>query len=200
MKRKIRGSILIVLGLALAFSGAALYAGYDREASLAKQSAEILLQELSYDMSQRHLNGVEVEAPEGQMPQILLEGQALIGILTVEEAGVELPIIESWDYDKLKRSPCRYSGSLEEENLIILGHNYTSHLGKLREMETGDKIQFTDLTGKVHDFSIAETGILKPTQVEELKSSPYPLTIFTCTPSGQSRFVVYCEKSDGMGN
>ena len=200
MKRKIRGSILILLGLALAFCGAALYASYDREASLAKRNTEMLLQELNYELSQRQLNGVETETPEGQMPQILLEGQAVIGVLSVEKLGLELPIIENWDYEKLKVSPCRYLGSLEEGNLILLGHNYTSHFGRLKELDAGSEIVFFDLEEKAHTFSIAKTEILKPNQVEELESSPYPLTIFTCTPSGQSRYVVYCEKSEGTVN
>ncbi|MBQ2783151.1 MAG: sortase [Oscillospiraceae bacterium] len=200
MKRKIRGSILILLGLLLAFSGAALYAGYERQASLAEQRAEILLAELHHTMEERHLGGVVAEAPEGQMPQILLEGYALIGVLEAEEAGIRLPIIESWSYESLQYSPCRYSGSLEEENLILLGHNYHRHLGNLGQLETGDVVTFTDINGKIYTFAVASAEKLKPTQVEELKSNPYPLAIFTCTDGGESRYVVYCEKRDGTGN
>ncbi|MBR5571142.1 MAG: sortase [Oscillospiraceae bacterium] len=198
MKRKLRGTILIVLGLALAFSGAALYGRYEREAAVAGQNAQHLLQELHYDLSQRHLLGVEAEAPEGQMPQIMLDGYALLGVFTAEEAGIELPIIENWNYEKLKHSPCRYSGSLAEGNLVLLGHNYASHLGNLSQLEVGDSVTFTDITGKIHRFCVAETATLRPEQVQAVEESPYPLTVFTCTPSGKSRFVVYCEASSGQ--
>lgn len=194
MSRKVRGAILIVLGLALAFYGVFLFSQYERQASLANQNAEILLQELSYDMQQRHLAGVTVEAPQDQMPQIMLEGQSLIGIFKAEKVEINLPVIESWSYEKLQYAPCRYSGSLEEENLILLGHNYKGHLEKLDRLEAGDEVEFTDVAGKNHLFRVAQTEVLKATQVEELEASPYPLTIFTCTPNGQSRFVVYCEK------
>lgn len=198
MKKTIRGSILILLGLALAFSGAALYARYERQAALAEQQAEILLMELHHTMEERHLSGVVAEAPEGQMPQLMLEGHALIGILEAEEAGIRLPIIESWSYEKLQYSPCRYSGSLEEGNLILLGHNYHRHLGNLGQLEAGDAVTFTDINGKVHRFAVAAAEVLRPTQVEELQANPYPLAIFTCTDGGQSRYVVYCETSSGL--
>ena len=194
MNRKIRGTILILAGLALAFGGASVYAKYDRQATLAEQNSKVLLQELSHEINDRHLSGVVVEAPEGQMPQVMLQGQSLVGILKADEADVQLPVLESWSYEKLEYGPCRYSGSLEEENLILLGHNYKGHLEKLDRLEAGDEVEFTDVAGKNHLFRVAQTEVLRATQVEELESSPYPLTIFTCTPNGQSRFVVYCEK------
>ena len=43
MRRNVRGALLILLGLVMAFSGAALYARYDRQANVAEQNAEILL-------------------------------------------------------------------------------------------------------------------------------------------------------------
>lgn len=196
MKGKVRGALLILLGLIMAFSGAALYARYDRQANVAEQNAEILLRSLSRTVEERRLKGVEAEAPEGQMPQIMLEGQALIGILEAEMAGIRLPIIESWSYEKLQYSPCRYSGSLEEGNLILLGHNYHRHLGSLGKLKGGDVVTFTDISGKVHTFRVADAEVLKPTQVEELQSNPYPLAIFTCTDAGMSRYVVYCERSE----
>jgi len=193
MKRKVRGAILVVLGLALTFGGAALFAHYESQANLAGQNAQILLQQLSVDMQQRQLAGVTVEAPENQMLQVTVEGQALIGILRAQEADIELPVLQSWDYEKLMIAPCRYSGSLEEGNLILLGHNYKQHLEKLDMLEAGDAVEFVDIEGKPHRFAVAETTVLQPTQVEELTSTDHPLTIFTCTPSGQSRFVVYCD-------
>lgn len=196
MRKKLRGSMLIALGLALAFSGAALYARYERQAALAEQNAEILLMELKGAMEERRLSGIVTEAPEGQMPQILLDGHTLIGILEAPEADIRLPIIESWSYEKLQHSPCRYSGSLEEGNLILLGHNYHRHLGNLGQLEAGDEVMFTDIGGKVHRFCVADAEVLKPTQVEELESNPYPLAIFTCTDAGQSRYVVYCDRCD----
>jgi len=107
--------------------------------------------------------------------------------------GMELPVIESWSYEKLQYAPCRYSGSLEQDNLIILGHNYKGHLEKMDQLEAGDSVEFIGVDGKSHLFRVAQTAVLAPTQVEEVESSGYPLTIFTCTPSGKSRFVVYCE-------
>ncbi len=193
MKRKVRGVVLVVMGLMLTFGGAALYTHYESQANLAGQNAQVLLQELSLDMQQRQLMGITVEAPENQMLQVTIEGQAVIGILRAEEAAIELPVLQSWDYEKLMIAPCRYSGSIEEGNLILLGHNYKQHLEKLDQLEPGDAVEFVDVEGKSYSFVVAETVVLQPTQVEELTSTDHPLTIFTCTPNGRSRFVVYCD-------
>lgn len=195
MKRKVRGVLLVVLGLALTFTGAVTYARYEHEANLAGERAQMLLQELSLDMQQRQQTGVTLEAAEDQLLQVTVEGQALIGILQIEEAGITLPVMERWDYEKLKIAPCRYRGSVEEDNLVLLGHNYEHHFGRLDQLETGDAVEFMDVAGKRHCFSVAKTAVLQPTQVEDVITAPYPLTIFTCTPGGQSRFVVYCERS-----
>ncbi|MBP3633726.1 MAG: sortase [Oscillospiraceae bacterium] len=194
MNRKMKGIFLIVLGLVLAFIGAGIYASYESRANAAKNNAEILLQDVQRDLERRKMAAVITEAPEGQMPQTSVDGHAVIGILQVEEAGIRLPVLGSWSYELLEHGPCRYSGSLQTEDLVLLGHNYKGHLADLDQAELGDLIDFTDAEGTVHSFKIAETAIIQPTDVQALSAGSYPLTIFTCTPGGQSRYVVYCEK------
>jgi len=193
MKPKTRGILLIILGLLLTFAGAGLYAGYERQANLAGNNAKVLLQEVKKDIRKRQLEAVVTEAPEGQMLQTSVGGYAVIGILKVEEAAIELPVLESWSYEQLEYGPCRYSGALAEGDLVLLGHNYRDHLASLDQVEKGDTVEFMDVEGKSHIFQVAKTSVLKPTQVEELSAGNFPLTIFTCTPGGQSRFVVYCD-------
>lgn len=197
--KKIRGILCIAVGLVLVVCGTVLFAKYDRIASEAGQSAQKLLHDL---VSEVYVNRPAPVAPETsgnsetpnkQMVQTTLNGYDLIGILSVEEAGLELPILASWDYDLLQIAPCRYSGSIYNGNLILLAHNYDEHFGKLDLLEAGDRVVFLDIEGIEHAFSVVSTEILEPTQIEKLSSSPYPLTLFTCTPGGYSRLVVYCE-------
>lgn len=196
MKRKTRGILLIVLGLVLTFSGAAVYARYEQRANAAKNNAQILLQEVKQDIGQRRLSAVVTEAPQGQMPQTSVGGYALIGILKVEEAAIELPVLETWSYDLLEQGPCRYSGSLQTGDLVLLGHNYAGHLADLSQAEQGDRVELVDVEGVAHGFKIARTAVIRPTEIEALSAGNYPLTIFTCTPGGQSRYVVYCEETE----
>lgn len=194
MKKKVRGTVIIVLGLVLAFSGAAVYSRYEQKARAAKVNAEILLQDVKQDIQQRHLAAVVTEAPEGQMMQTSVNGYALAGILKVEEAGIELPVLGSWSYELLNHGVCRYRGSLQTKDLVLLGHNYEGHLADLDQAEPGDLVELVDVDGTSHMFRIADTAVIKPDQPRALAEGTYPLTIFTCTPGGQRRYVVYCEE------
>lgn len=196
MKRRIRGVILIVLGLTLTFYGAFTFDRYDREASAAAKNAEVLLVELEHEMYQNRIDNVTVDAPENQMPQLTLEGYPLIGILKATKAGIELPVIDNWNYDKLKFAPCRYSGSLGSGNLVLIGHNYEGHLKTLNTLKEGDAVSFTDITGKEHNFTVRKYATLAPEQIDALTSPEYDMTVVTCTSTGKSRFAIYCVKNE----
>lgn len=192
MGRRTRGILLILLGLALTFCGAGLYAKYDHQAQEAGYQAKVLLQEVEAEIEQYQLIPMRLEAPEGQMVQAAVDGRGVIGILQIEEAGIRLPVLYEWSYEQLDFGPCRYSGSLEEENLVLMGHNYADHLARLDQVEPGDPVEFEDVLGTIHRYQVAATAVIQPTETEKVADPSYPLTIFTCTPGGQKRYVVYC--------
>ena len=195
MKHKIRGIVCIVVGLILAFSGAGLYAHYEHSASEAGQNAQKLLYDLEPEiiLKQPAVDAPQEEAPKKSMVQTTLNGYDLIGIIRISEANIDLPVLASWDYDLLQISPCRYSGSVYTDDLILLAHNYEEHFGNLDLLENGDAVEFIDIEGNIHSFYMAKSEILEPTQVDELTKADYPLALFTCTPGGYSRLVIYCE-------
>lgn len=106
-----------------------------------------------------------------------------------------MPVLESWSYDLLQISPCRYSGSAKEGNLILLGHNYKKHFAPLEKLTVGDNVEFCDVNGTVYTYEVAATEILQKTELERLTGSGYDLTLFTCTNGGYSRYVVRCTLS-----
>ena len=71
--------------------------------------------------------------------------------------------------------------------------NYQSHFGRLKELLPGDLVQFTDVDGNVFSCSVVETEILEKTDVEELESGDWDLTLFTCTIGGKTRVTVRCK-------
>lgn len=128
--------------------------------------------------------------PKMDMPEKAVEDNSYIGVLRIPSLGLELPIISEWSYDSLKTAPCRYSGSAYQDNLVICGHDYTSHFGRLKYLEEGDTAVFTDIDGNVFTYELAETEILQPTATDEMESSDWSLTLFTCTIGGQSRLTL----------
>lgn len=130
--------------------------------------------------------------PDMEMPVNVVDGESYIGTVEIPSLGLRLPVISECSDPRLKKAPCRYSGSAYAEDLVIAGHNYQTHFGTLRQLQPGEEVLFTDAEGNVFRYEAAAMEQLKPRQVEEMTRSGYPLTLFTCAPGGRSRIAVRC--------
>lgn len=129
-----------------------------------------------------------------KMTEVEIDGYAYIGYLTIPSLGLELPIMSTWSYPQLRIAPCRYTGSLRGEDLVLMAHNYNNHFGRLSQLNIGDRISFTSMDGVTTNYTVVAKDILDPTAVEEITEGTYDLTLFTCTYGGASRVTVYCDK------
>ena len=134
--------------------------------------------------------------PNHEMPVRNIGGEDYIGVLEIPSLGLMLPVMSEWSYPRLKIAPCRYTGSAYQGNLIIAAHNYRSHFGNLKELCEGDVVCFTDMDGNVFSYEVVLLEILQPTDVDEMESGDWDLTLFTCTVGGKSRVTVRCERTD----
>lgn len=133
--------------------------------------------------------------PQGEeMPVLDLEGNQYIGTLELASMGITLPVMSEWSYPKLKLSPCRFSGSIYQDDLIIAGHNYSSHFACLKDLDVGDEIIFTDAEGREFSYMVSSQQLLDPMEIETLETGDWDLTLFTCTIGGKSRVCVRCER------
>lgn len=130
--------------------------------------------------------------PDMKMPTELIDGNEYIGIISIPDIDVVLPVMESWSYPNLKISPCRYNGTAYKEDFVICAHNYEAHFGNLKYLDTGSEIIFTDVDGNEFRYKIVEIETLQPTAIEDMISGDWDLTLFTCTVGGASRVTVRC--------
>lgn len=124
---------------------------------------------------------------------ISVEGRDYCGYITLPALELELPVIDSWSYDALNVSPCRFSGTVSGNDLIIAAHNYNSHFGLIAKLNDGDDILFTDTSGNVNRYRVDEIRVLDGSDSEGMffgKGEEWDITLFTCTLSGQSRVAV----------
>lgn len=135
----------------------------------------------------------EMDMPEVQLPG--LEEAGCIGILEIPSINLRLPVLSTWSYALLKKAPCRYTGSVYLDNIVIAAHNSKAHFKKLSNLQEGDMITFTDAVGNVFTYSVAGIEILQPEEVDDMTSGQWPLTLFTCTYGGASRVTVRCRKN-----
>lgn len=137
-----------------------------------------------------------VRNPNMDMPTVTIDGYRYIGTVTILPLEVELPVMEEWDYTRMKIAPCRYSGSVYLDNLVICAHNYRSQFGRLDKLQKGDIIVFTDAVGNEFRYAVDRIETLASTSVEEMTSSDWDFTLFTCNYSGRARVTVRCNRAE----
>lgn len=197
MKLK-KGTIMMWMGTALLLAALALFCYNtmeDRSAGATAQATVTQLLAVIPETPQRKSVSDPYDTPEREMEKITLDGLDYIGLLTIPGQGLELPIAAAWDDETLKAAPCRYSGSLEGNDLVLCGHNYRRHFGRLENLRIGDAVLFTTVEGNRLSYQVSSIEAVQPTDMESMVLSGYPLTLFTCTYSGQTRLAIRCEKS-----
>lgn len=138
---------------------------------------------------------VELLKPEDViMTEKIIDGYAYIGYLTIGELGLELPVMSGWSSDQLQISPCRFSGTVRGEDLVIMAHNYKSHFGLLTQLQEGSNVEFADMDGNVWKYQVVVTDILGAEEVEAMTAGEYDLTLFTCAANRTQRVTVRCNK------
>ena len=134
-----------------------------------------------------------VQYPEMEMPTREIDGQTYIGMVEVPALELSLPVISEWTYPRLKKAPCRYVGSVYSKDMVICGHNYDRHFGRLKDLAVGDEVRFTDMDGNVFFYSVCGTEQLGKYAVEDMLAGEWDLTLFTCTKGGRMRVTVRCK-------
>lgn len=125
-----------------------------------------------------------------EMPTLQIGKQSYIGYIELPTLGLSLPVMSEWSYPKLRIAPCRYTGSVYDDSLIILAHNYTRHFGGIKDLAIGDPVQFIDAEGNIYQYTVAKHETLEKRDVREMVENEYDLTLFTCTYGGRNRITV----------
>lgn len=133
------------------------------------------------------------------MPEMLtmeIGKHSYIGYIEMPTLGISLPVMSEWSYPKLRIAPCRYTGSVYDDTMVILAHNYTRHFGRIRELDVGDPVQFIDADGNIYQYTVAKHETLEKRDVEAMVNSEYDLTLFTCTYGGKYRVTVRLKRTN----
>lgn len=191
-----KAKVLIVAGLLLICAAIGLAAfNLWSESNAAKASDDVLSQMEGLLPAKSDAVPDYVLDPNMAMPTFSIDGADYIGIVQIPSLGLQLPVADNWSYVQLRTSPCRYSGSAYLDDLVICGHNYSSHFGNLKYLDAGEEVTFTDADGNVFIYEVCLVETMQPTAVTEMTSGQWDLTLFTCTIGGQSRVTVRCNKT-----
>lgn len=204
-----KGKILTGAGLLLIAAALLLTVYNIRESDRAGAESEemvVRMESLTADLPERletekkELVPEYKKNPEMEMPTVEVNGQECVGMIEIPALGLKLPVISEWSDAKLKKAPCRYSGSAYLKNMIIAGHNYRTHFSGIKRLNPGDSVVFTDADGNVFSYEVAEIETVGGYDIEKMEAGDWDLTLFTCTIGGQTRVTIRLERVEVFRN
>ena len=192
------GAVLVIIGV-ICLAAAVFLIVYNKVNDLRAESfSHTVVSEIEEYIAENETEQQNETAPtqteQNKDSDRIFEGYSYIGYLTIPDLSLKLPVMSDWSYEGLNLSPCRYSGSVETDDLVIAAHNYDSHFGRISELSNGARVLFTDLNGSTERFEVVLVDTLNPVEIEKMTSGDYALSLFTCTPSGMARVTVRCDK------
>lgn len=203
MNRKI-GNTLILLGLLLLLGAGGLTAYNIWDGIRAERASQHIIQEM--DIGQDLVEALDREPDDDpEMPVIEVEGYYYIGILEIPSLQLTLPVMDRWDYTRLKISPCVYSGSYKTDDLVICAHNYARHFSPVKWIDMGADVYLITVDCRVYHYQVINRETLQPGSVENMientnnttdgtVTNEWDLTLFTCNTGGQTRCAVRCAR------
>lgn len=117
-----------------------------------------------------------------------------LGYLSIPVLELELPVISQWSAYGAQFAPCRHGGAVDTDDLVIAGHNFRQHFGRLKELQVGDLIAFTQLDGTVSGYQVSEIKTVDGDDVEAVQNTEWALILYTCTYGGQDRILICCSR------
>lgn len=149
------------------------------------------------------------EVLSGYKEKLNINGTGIMGYITIEKIGVELPIYHGTDPSVLEKA----CGHLEGTSLPIGGENthtvLSAHRGfpsaklftDLDQIEEGDTFTITVLN-RVMTYQVDEISIVLPGEVDSLKikENEDRCTLITCTPYGINthRLLVHAHRIENL--
>ena len=205
-KRSRFGSFLILLGL-LCVAGAVGLTIYNYwDANRAEKASSEIVKKMDEQMGGEEDDEEPILLEDEEfrkMPTIMIDGYEYIGKLQIPSLSLDLPVMMEWDYDRLKISPCRYSGSYFSNDLVICAHNYARHFSPIKGISMGADVWFITADNKRIHYITSNIQTIQPTSIEDMvdnvrnsgtSNNEWDMTLFTCNTGGQTRCAVRCTR------
>ena len=220
-KKAFKFEFFLSVFLLCVLSSYAIYAEYDRNKS--EEVSKEILQEISFQDTTKlvdeevivvRLNAIpeeknvtttqvvqieqKIEVPDEQK-LTASDGTIyyIIGVINIPSINVNYPILSTYTDELLKIAPCRFHGPNPNEvgNLCIAGHNYknSKFFSKVPNLQLGDKIEITDLSGRMLTYTVYDKFIVNPDELEctsQLTNGNKEITLITCTNDNKQRHII----------
>ena len=185
-----RTQIPLILGILLILLAVLAVFGTQVFQKQAAEKADVLYTQLLALMPE-----VQDTAPDGRtdpaMPLLEVEGTDFAGVMELPAYGTTLPLCAHWNPAAVARYPCRYTGSLYDNSLIIGGSDAPGQLDFTKTVTNGDTVYVTDTTGGRYRFTVTAIEKTKDVSAENL-SRDADLTLFARNTYNLDYTVIRC--------
>ena len=201
MKRKKKGTIFIIIGILLIVAALSIVIYNKLDSDRAERAAKDVLGKLTDVIAENAKNQDTEEARNEEafrksrniMAGSMIDGYEYIGEIIIPAADISLPVMSEWDMTRLDISPCRYTGTIYNNDLVICGHNH-KHFSAIRYLDIGADVFFITINGEEIHYKVENLETVGPTEVEKMidNVTGWDLTLFTCNISDATRCAVRC--------
>lgn len=137
------------------------------------------------------------EKVETKKVDVKYKGYNVVGIIEIPKLNIEYPILDHTDTDTLNTSITKFWGNNVNDigNFTMAGHNYLdgTMFGGTKNLELGDIIKMTDLTGRTLEYQVFDKYVIDPNDVECVKSvkeNTREITTITCKNVRSNRLII----------
>lgn len=192
--KKIISIISITLGaiLVIASIGLLVYSmrGYEIDTNNAIVQIEKLLPKITQSVPQEKGNNA--------MSSMEIDGESYVALLEMDMYKFKMPVRSVWDEKAVEAVPCRYSGSIYNNSLVIAATDAEGQLDFVNSVNTGDRLTVTDMRGEQFSYKVVKVENSNTATDEELNTDEYDLTIFVEYSGPTDYLFIRCD-SDFVG-
>ncbi len=184
-------SILSAIGICLILISLVFMVGLRIRAHLGSQNRQRILSQMDQVLPER-TPGISNQMSDFAMPVLEIEGRDYVALLEIPAFGITLPVSDQWSGSKLADSPARFSGSVYYDTLIIGGTDDPEQFGFCDQIQHGDFVTVTDMTGARFSFKVSKIDRANHAEAQWLAEPDYDLTLFCRNTYAMEYIAVRC--------
>lgn len=191
-KNKKITNLLMIFGISLiCVSFAVLFVSQVFQSNASKNAQQIVLKMRS--LMPKVSKGFNESYTDLSMPMLEINGENFIGIFEFPLYDITLPISEKWQGQNINNFPCRYSGSVYNDSLIIGGSDNKGQFDFMKIITDGDVLYITDVTGSRYSYKVDDIEITDDISTENLLSEKSDLVLFARSTYALNYTIVRCK-------
>lgn len=192
-------NLLQKIGVLLVAVSCLLFLGTELLASWNRKTTENIAQQIRASLPQT-TEGNPENYTDMDMPVLQLEQGDFCGLLQVPAFGISLPIGSSWKYNAVSQYPNRFWGSTYDNSLIIGGSGRKNQFAFCGNLDLGDEIRVTDMTGAQFSYEVAAIDRSSHANMDVFQQKESHLVLFARDNVTLDYIIVRCWLTPGSPN